>query len=399
MIRSLCATDGGPPRSVCGLANGLAALGNRVTILTTGKPGESAQITPDAEVKIVWLSGQHSWAGSFLDEGLFLPRRLYSAIQKLKPDLVHDNGIWSGFNHTVATTCARLRIPRVVSTRGMLTGWSIRQKRWKKRLAWMAYQRHDLNRAALIHVTAESEAKDLRSFGLRPAVAVISNGTDEAPENIGEARFPGPYALFLSRIHPKKGLLDLVQAWRMVRPAGWRLVIAGPDEGGHQSQVEEAATRCGIRLQRLTGTESGRSRMTVGPEAEIVFTGAVEGQVKWSLIHGAWAFVLPTYSENFGIAVAEALSCGVPVITTKGTPWSELETHHCGWWIDIGVEPLAAALRDAIAMPDPARREMGARGRNLVKEKYSWPKIAAEMKSVYDWVLGLGTKPACVAVP
>jgi glycosyltransferase involved in cell wall biosynthesis len=96
------------------------------------------------------------------------------------------------------------------------------------------------------------------------------------------------------------------------------------------------------------------------------------------------------------VVVAEALACGVPVITTKGAPWEGLETHGCGWWVDIGAEPLAEALREAISLNDEERQAMGIRGRMLVEEKFAWPKIAAEMKSVYEWILGGGAPPSCV---
>jgi glycosyltransferase involved in cell wall biosynthesis len=107
-------------------------------------------------------------------------------------------------------------------------------------------------------------------------------------------------------------------------------------------------------------------------------------------------FVLPTFSENFGTVIAEALAAGVPVITTRGTPWEKLRTRQCGWWIDIGVEPLAAALREAISLSDQQRQEMGRRGRCLVEEEYAWPQIGREMNAVYHWVTGRGPRPACI---
>ena len=107
-------------------------------------------------------------------------------------------------------------------------------------------------------------------------------------------------------------------------------------------------------------------------------------------------FVLPTYSENFGLVVAEALACCVPVITTKGTPWAELQQHKCGWWVDNGIEPLARALNEAIKLPQETRQAMGQRGCQLVEQNYSWGKIGKEMLSVYEWVLSGGVPPSCV---
>ena len=94
-------------------------------------------------------------------------------------------------------------------------------------------------------------------------------------------------------------------------------------------------------------------------------------------------FVLPTFSENFGVVVAEALSHGLPVITTRGAPWADLETHGCGWWVDIGVEPLAEALREAMSLTDEERRAMGENGRRMVEAKYRWESVAQEMEKVY----------------
>jgi glycosyltransferase involved in cell wall biosynthesis len=122
----------------------------------------------------------------------------------------------------------------------------------------------------------------------------------------------------------------------------------------------------------------------------------VEGEAKWNLYRSADLFVLPSHSENFGLVVAEALACGVPVIASRGTPWEDLITHRCGWWVDNRPETLADALREATGLTDEERQAMGARGRDLVKTKYSWSPVAAQMKSVYQWMLGQGPKPECV---
>jgi glycosyltransferase involved in cell wall biosynthesis len=287
----------------------------------------------------------------------------------------------------------------------MLAPWALQYKRWKKKIAWWLYQRRDLRSARCLHATGQQEVDSLRALGLRNAIALIPNGV-ELPEggkeklktemlkaemgdestnaklkaDIGSQRSEGRRlrkVLFLGRIHPVKGLRYLVEAWHIARPGGWRCILAGPDEAGHQKELEAI-----LRLRKL--------------ENAFKFPGMMENDQKTKLLREADLFVLPSFTENFGMVIAEALAAGLPVITTKGTPWQELRTRQCGWWIDIGVEPLAAALREATSISDQERHEMGRRGRGLVEEKYSWPQIGRDMVAVYQWVLGKGPKPVCV---
>jgi glycosyltransferase involved in cell wall biosynthesis len=123
----------------------------------------------------------------------------------------------------------------------------------------------------------------------------------------------------------------------------------------------------------------------------------LSGSNKECALANADLFVLPTHSENFGIAIAEALAYGVPAVTTKGAPWDDLQTHECGWWIDIGEESLSAALAEAMRRSPSDRKAMGCRGRNLMQQKYSWVRVGQEMKAVYLWLCGKGPQPPCVA--
>jgi glycosyltransferase involved in cell wall biosynthesis len=266
----------------------------------------------------------------------------------------------------------------MVTPHGSLTNWAINHKRWKKRLAWRLYQARDLRAAAVLHATAELEARDLRKRGLRNPIAIVSNGVAvPRPSPRPERRTAERRALFLSRINPKKGLLNLVEAWSLVRPPGWRVTIAGPDEGGHRRQVEEAIAAAGL----------GQVFQFVGSKID---------DEKWDLFRQSDLFVLPSFSENFGLVVGEALGIGLPVVTTRATPWGELITHRCGWWVGVGAEPLAAALREATSASEEDLREMGARGQRLIAEKYSWEVAARKIHDVYEWMVGAVPRPGYV---
>lgn len=369
---------GGPSTSVPALASALARAGVVVDLVTCeSAPGQapprlpptalvSARLVPPANRRTRWRSAGNAFA-----------QCLSTPASGAAYSVVHDHGLWLPNNHAVAVASRTLGIPRIVSPRGMLSGWALQHRGWKKRIAWWLYQRRDLQTADVLHATSKAEAREFRTVGLRQPVAMIPNGVELPPlSNSGPGTLKSEHRilLFLSRIHPQKGLLDLVKAWASARPAGWRVVIAGTDENHHEAEVITACRQLGVA-------------------ADFSFPGAVTGDAKWQMYRQANLFVLPSHSENFGIVVAEALASGVPVITTCGTPWEELITHRCGWWTGTGSGPLAAALREAMAMGDNARREMGLRGRRLVEANYSWPGIATQMLAVYRWMIGINPKP------
>ena len=375
-IADLRVQSGGTSKAVVDLAD---ALGKQPAIqpilISQALQGESALPSLNPNVQRL-IARTHSL--NALRLGLPLRYALHNLIADREFSLIQNHGLWLPVNHWVSQFAHKHRIAMIAQPHGMLEPWAMNHKAWKKRLAWNLYQRRDLESAAVLHATAEQEAESFRQLGLRPPIAIIPNGTD-LPEwrDLAYPKGTPRTILFLSRIHPVKGLLNLVQAWQIVKPAGWKMIIAGPDEGGHQKIVEAAIQHAGL-------------------QEDFEFTGSVYGDDKEALYRSADLFVLPTFSENFGLVVAEALACGVPVITTKGAPWQGLHTHRCGWWIDIGVEPLAAALREAMNLPPDTLRDMGRRGRAYVERDFGWPGIAQQMLSVYRWVLGQGEKPDCV---
>ena len=350
---SFAAHYGGPAYSVPRLAAALAAQGHGVGVWAADGTAEIAAAIPtDAPVRRL--------AGS--------PQAALAAFGK--PDILHDNGLWRPHNHRLAALAAEHGIARVVSIRGMLEPWAMAHRHWKKRLAWLVYQRRDLTRANSLHVTADSEGHALAPLKLGVRIDVIPNGIDlpRRRERAIDAGDGTRTALYLGRIHPKKGLPMLIAAWARLRPDGWRLVIAGPDEAGHRAEVMRAVAEARL-------------------DSAVVFPGPVEGDAKRAAFEAADLFVLPSYSENFGIVVAEALAHGVPVLTTRGTPWAGLEERRCGWWVEATTEGLHAGLQAAIACSAETRRDMGARGREFVSERFDWAHVAARFAALYEELL------------
>lgn len=378
-IASLSSAGGGPTRSVLASCCALAEAGLRVAIVSVDYQLPGAGM-PRPELRGVELRMTRGRAVPLLRDGMApaFARELSRFVAEHRVDLIHDNGLWLSTNRAVARVARSRRIPLVVSTRGMLAPWALKHRRWKKRIAWVLYQRRILESAALLHATAEAEAKDIRAAGLKNPIAVIPNAV-EIPEALPERERASSKrrVLFLGRLHPVKGLENLLEAWSQVRPQGWELVLAGPDEEGYQARLEAI-----VRERGLGG--------------EVQFTGAVDGDAKWKLYRSADLFVLPSFTENFGMAVAEALACEVPVITTRGTPWSEVETQGCGWWVETGVEPLVKAMRQGTSLTVEQSLEMGRRGRRLFQENYATARSAGHLKRTYEWILGGAVKPDCI---
>lgn len=373
-IASLSSQHGGPTRSVGHLTSALADRGCESVIVSLRGASERAPLMPDNHGVAVHLARVGNpkvpWAVAAFTDSLRRELRRGGAV------VVHDHGLWLPTNHRSATETRRFHVPRISSPRGMLSEWSLRQHWLKKRLAWLAFQREDLSRSAVLHVTSNQELHEVRRLGIRTPVAVIPNGV-RVPSAVPRRHSTSMRrAVFLSRIHPGKGMLELIQAWSILRPEGWELVIGGTDDDGYEAIVADLART--LRAPAVT------------------FHGAVADHAKWDFYRSAELFILPTLSENFGLVVAEALASGLPVITTRSAPWAELVAHRCGWWVDTGVEALVESLRDALGRSPAELASMGARGRELIVGRYSWDRIAADMMRVYQWVCGSGPQPAVI---
>ena len=341
----------------CGeVCNKLVALGHEVTIAVVNP--EAADCYPiDSRIRLTSIG------------------KLFTSIQKVKClefDVIHIHALWEPILHKVAAWARHNKLAIVWSPHGMLTPWAMANKKCKKLLGWWLYQRWDLKMADMIHVTALSEIDDVRRMGLTNRVVIVPLGVKiDGREEFFERPEGKKVLLFVSRVQRKKGLLNLVGAWAQLPSKikhNWKVRIVGPDQEGH---VAELKNKC----------------IYLSVEKDFEFCGPEYGDCLAREYATADLFVLPTHSENFGSVVIEALARSVPVITTKGAPWEELIKRQCGWWIDIGVEPLADALKAAMALDDAQRREMGARGRALVEEKYTWDAVVKAMVKGYEEVL------------
>ncbi len=280
--------------------------------------------------------------------------------------LVHDHALWLSSNHAVARYCRQRSIPRIVSPRGMLGSWSLENGKWKKRFAWWLYQKRDLQTATGFHATSQQEAEEIRSLGFQQPIVVAANGLSVPDPLPGRRRDDAKRrALFLSRIHPKKGLLMLVKAWKQASIGNqWELHIAGPDEDNHLVEVQQC-----IRQEDL--------------ESSVRYVGPLDDQAKWQAYVDADLFVLPSFNENFGIVIAEAMAAGLPVITTTSTPWSVLEEKKMGWWIEPNVDALVKSLKSATLLSVDACQQMGQRGKSHVLSELSWRETARLLSDFY----------------
>lgn len=294
----------------------------------------------------------------------------------LLPGILHGHGVWRATNLFPLLLNENSPSKIVFSTHGAIAPWSMSRKSSLKVPFWRMLQRPALNRSHCIHVTSACEYEDVRRAGIRGAVAVIPIGIDIPDIPFGHQR--QKRIVFIGRIDPVKGLDMLIPAWRVVADKfpEWELVIAGPLDGEYADSI----------MKRAGDLNTPR----------IKFTGELLGDKKSELLTSASLFVLPSYSENFGIVVAEALAHGVPVITTTSTPWHEISERGMGWIIKPEQSALENALHEALQQPLPVLQEMGLRGREWMRDSYSWRRVGIMMQQTYGWLLHGGIRPAWI---
>ncbi|MDE0220312.1 MAG: glycosyltransferase [Spirochaetaceae bacterium] len=292
-------------------------------------------------------------------------------------DLVHNHSLWSLMNMLAGWVVPGHRAKLVVSPHGTLSAAALSRRRSLKNALW-PLQYRTLAKADLLHATSAAEYRDIRSIGLGNPVAIIPNGIDVPRLPPTAATQETRTLLFLSRIHPHKGLDRLLTCWQRLqdRHPHWQLVVAGKGDSGYEKKIKAMAN--GLRLRRVR------------------FVGPVYGSAKSRLYTQSQLFALPTDSENFGMVVAEALAHSCPCVVTTGAPWEGLETEGCGWWVERDVCALADALHTAMSRSEDTLRRMGRIGRDWMIREYGWDAIGRQLDTAYRWLLGQAMKPVCV---
>lgn len=369
---------GGTSEVVPRLARALHALGHEVAVAAVkSEISDEMQIAIDAGVR---YEGSAEISGPFPRALGYAPDFAHRITPLVKAaDVVHLHGLWMYPTWAAAWLARKYRKPYVMMPHGFLEPERLKISKWKKKLVGLLVERRNLNRSSGLVATAASEAEGFRAYGLDRPTHVMPIGLDfdsidsaqrneELLQRIG-CDSGKKRVLYFSRITPIKGLDLLCEAWDKVKRADWQLVIVGPDDRGYTDEMKA------LYASHIA-------------DGSVVFHGPIYGRDKFDLLKSVDAFVLPTRSENWSIAVAEAMAAGLPVVCTKGAPWRCISEVGAGAWVDVSVEGIAGGLSEVMNASDDVRIAMGRRGRAWVEDNLQWSKIAREMIEFYEKLKG-----------
>lgn len=289
----------------------------------------------------------------------------------IKPDLVHVNCCWMPACAFVQQMSQKRNIKVVLTPHGMLEPWIIKRHYWTRKVpALLLFQKSAIKKADCLQATAESEKQNLLKLGYNSNIKIVKLGIDAESIVMKTSWKKSKQLLFLSRVHVKKGINYLIEAADILRDElqGYKILVAGEGDADYIATLKQQIIDKG--LQNM-----------------IHLIGGVYGDKKWELFQTSDFFVLPTNSENFGLAIAESLASGTPVITTVGTPWNDLNSSNSGAWIEIGTQPLVDTLRRFLSLSEEELETIGKNGRKLIETKYSAKVMAEEMMDVYKSIV------------
>lgn len=372
VIPSISEESSGPSYSVPAMCAGLVGNGCDVSLFFGGKMPKRRFCFP---------------AHAFPVERFPHPRLSRSSVmlKGLKEacktaDIIHNNSFWLLPNVYPAWAKHGTKCKLVNAPRGTLAEWSLKHHWLQKKLfGWFGGQYAAMAATDMWHATCEKEYEEIRNAGYNQPVAIVPIGIDLPEVEPRKTQNTRKRVVFFGRLHKVKAVDNLVLAWGNVAEMfkDWELVIAGPDCG------IKADLECIVADRHIPRVE---------------FVGELSGREKYDFLAAADLYVLPSYTENFAITVAEALACGTPVIASQGTPWRGLEENGAGWWIPIGVEALSAQLRQSLVLPTEELAAMGNRGSDWMMRDFSWRGIGEKMKVAYEWLLFMGDRPNWVKI-
>jgi glycosyltransferase involved in cell wall biosynthesis len=366
-ISSLGINRGGPSQSVFFTVKGLKIQGLEAEILTY-QPDENDKSIANENFIIALPNKKKIFAYS-PEYKQYLENHVY--------DIYHTQEIWEYPTYIAAKIARKYNKPYLITPRGMLYPQAIAHSKLKKQLFLKLFLLKDLNKAATVHATCLEEMQHLRKLGVKSPIAVIPNPVSIKNYELKLTNYDTRIG-YLGRVHPRKNIERLLYVWDKLNldNTGDELVIIGDGDKQYMNFLKTEQTRLNLK--------------------NVVFTGFLSGEAKEKALQSLSFLVVPSNFENFGMIIPEALIQGIPVIASKGAPWEELNTHHCGWWVDNDVDTLAATIDNAIHLPENDRIEMGKRGQKLVKNNYSVEVVSKKMIQLYNWILTGGEKPEFV---
>lgn len=374
---------GGLHTAMLGLSHGLAQRGVQTSAFGT----QDAALEQDRQA---WSSTELISGRTLGPAALGFSPALAAALKRARLDVLHQHGLWTGTSFS-ALQWASNRKPalRIVSPHGMLDTWAMTQSPVKKRIALQLYEKRSLSQASCLHALVPAEAENIRALGYRNPISIIPNGVslplptrpaEALPGNVQTLTQGQPYLLYLGRIHPKKNLPNLLQAWHALQQdsslSNWRLIIAGWGNSQHEEQLKALLH-------------------TLGP-MNAHFIGKALGSLKDSLYAHASGFVLPSLSEGLPMSALEGWSYALPGILTPECNLPQGIEQQAALQTGTHTDQISATLRQLLNMNIREREAMGTRGRELIKAEFTWDVVAEQFHGLYDWLLQGGTAPDTV---